>query len=195
MSILKRVKLFFWARRRRNLCLVVDTNFLLRKENWEKLARLKVCIPVAVWQEINLLYQGRMSKKGEEILRKTKLKERIEEMIKKKKWVLISSAGTGIVKMLEEIKIKDLDIDLTQIKIKFRKNTTLKKLLGVNDIRVLAAIISLKNPNCYLLSYDKLLILVAEALKIKGIDDLNKLNLDGVDDPRLFLLIFFLSLL
>ena len=112
MSIVDRIRLFFWARRvnRKGLHFVVDTNFLFEKKNRQKLLRLKnICIPAAVWEEISRMSQDNgINGKAEKIVGQEKIHYFLERMVAKKRWRIIGSRGTGIVKKLASIKIKQL---------------------------------------------------------------------------------------
>jgi len=189
-NLRERARLWFQGRKLKQdgTILVIDSNIFLDPQERARLVYLKHCrvaIPAAVWGEIRRMsgllaeYQNLEYQNEADRLNKRKAGQFIFRIWKKRPhWWITGSKRTGLVTDLKNriLRRYEANEDL--------KGRTLEDLVGINDLRILAACLQLEDEaredprikKVVLVTKDKRLTDIASYMNIIVIATLNELN-------------------
>ncbi|MGB9609228.1 MAG: PIN domain-containing protein [Patescibacteria group bacterium] len=192
--MINEIKNFLWALKRWKLRVVVDACILLNKDDLKKLKYLRhVFIPRAVQEQISRMVlqtdtDGTSEARGQQLA--AEIESEMLEKIKKGKWKVIGSTGTGLLQSIENKKLGEFDQEIVKqleklykrkkeiwnekreklelAPLKFDSQLILKDLIGSTDLRIIATCLNLKRttPNFYLITRDKTLAILAKTFRI-----------------------------
>jgi rRNA-processing protein FCF1 len=201
--MLQKIKNFFWALKRWNLKVVVDACILLDDKDLEKLKYLyHVFIPRAVLEQINRLAinanaEDTSEMRGQQMA--IKIQSLVLNKIRSQKWQIAGSTGTGLLQSIENKKIGEFGKAVVEqleklykrkkeiwngkrkklelAPLQFDSKLILRDLIGSTDLRIIASCLNLKrkNKNVILITRDKTLAILAQALGINVKQSVNDL--------------------
>jgi len=201
--MLQKIKNFFWALKRWNLKVVIDACILLDDKDLEKLKYLHyVFIPRAVLEQINRLAinvnaEDTSEMRGQQMA--IKIQSLVLNKIRSKKWQIAGSTGTGLLQSIENKKIGEFGKAVVEqleklykrkkeiwngkrkklelAPLQFDSKLILRDLIGSTDLRIIASCLNLKrkNKNVILITRDKTLVILAQALGINVKQSVNDL--------------------